>query len=146
MRIFVLNGPNLDLLGLREPDLYGHATYADLEALLSRTAKECGVDLVVRQSNHEGDLVDWIGDAYRAGALGIVINPAAYTHTSVALRDALLAVKIPTVEVHLTDPDARESFRRVNFIRDVVQKTIVGRGIEGYRDAILYLANHETAH
>lgn len=135
MKILVLNGPNLNLLGLREPALYGRGTYADLLDYLTAAAAELGVEVVFYQSNHEGALVDRIQAAYEQ-VDGIVFNPAAYTHTSVALLDALKAVCIPTVEVHLTDVNAREEFRRVSYVRAACIATIAGHGFAGYREAM----------
>ena len=139
MKLLVLNGPNLNLLGLREPEIYGRRSYADLERFLQACAEEVGAELDCFQSNHEGVLVDRIQQALGVYD-GIVFNPAAYTHTSVALLDALKAVGIPTVEVHLSDPDAREEFRRVSLVRAACVKTVSGLGFESYRQAILFLA------
>ncbi len=139
MNILVINGPNLNMLGIREPGIYGKNTYADLVALLEETARELNVSLEVFQSNHEGDLVDKIQWAY--GKIdGIVINPAAYTHTSVAILDALKAVSIPAVEVHISDVDAREPFRQISYAGLACVKTIKGHGFAGYQEAITYLA------
>ena len=138
MRILVLNGPNINMLGIREPGIYGKNTFADLLELLDRTAKEENVELEQYQSNHEGCLVDKIQEAYGKFD-GIVINPAAYTHTSVAILDALKAVAIPAVEVHISDVDAREPFRQISYAGLACCKTIKGHGLEGYREAILYL-------
>ncbi len=138
MKILVLNGPNINMLGIREPEIYGLNTYADLLALLERTASEENVQVDHFQSNHEGVLVDRIQASYGVYD-GIVINPAAYTHTSIAILDALKAVGIPAVEVHISDVSAREDFRQVSYIRPVCCRTIMGHGIEGYREAILYL-------
>lgn len=135
MRILVINGPNLNLLGLREPEHYGTRTYADLVALCEQTAAELGVSLECYQSNHEGDIVDKIQAVY-GNFDGIVINPAAYTHTSVAILDAVKAVQIPTIEVHITDPDTREDFRRISYIRAACAATVKGLGLEGYRKAM----------
>ena len=138
MKFLVLNGPNINMLGIREPGIYGNNTFADLLALIERTAKEENLEIEQYQSNHEGDLVDKIQWAY--GKIdGIVINPAAYTHTSVAILDALKAVSIPTVEVHISKLEERESFRQISYIREACVHTICGRGIEGYIDAINYL-------
>lgn len=141
MRILVLNGPNINMLGIREPGIYGKNTYADLLALIERTAREENLEIEHYQSNHEGDLVDKIQAAY-GKADGIVINPAAYTHTSVAILDALKAVSIPTVEVHISDVDAREAFRQISYAGLACVKTIKGHGLDGYREAILYLKEH----
>ena len=138
MKILVINGPNLNMLGIREPGIYSKNTFADLCALLDDTAKELGVEVEQYQSNHEGDLVDKIQWAY--GKIdGIVINPAAYTHTSVAILDALKAVSIPAVEVHISDVDAREPFRQISYAGMACVKTIKGHGFQGYREAIAYL-------
>ena len=141
MRILVLNGPNLNMLGIREPGIYGKNTFADLLKLLEETAQAEGIELEQYQSNHEGCLVDKIQAAYGKFD-GIVINPAAYTHTSVAILDALKAVSIPAVEVHISDVDARESFRQISYAGLACEKTIKGHGFEGYREAILYLKEH----
>lgn len=138
MKILVINGPNINMLGIREPAIYGKNTYTDLLALLERTAEEEGVQVDQFQSNHEGDLVDKIQEAYGKYD-GIVINPAAYTHTSVAILDALKAVGIPAVEVHISDVDSRESFRQISYAGLACCKTIKGHGLEGYRQAIQYL-------
>ena len=138
MRILVLNGPNINMLGIREPGIYGKNTFSDLLALLDRTALEEGIEIEQYQSNHEGCLVDKIQEAYGKFD-GIVINPAAYTHTSIAILDALKAVSIPAVEVHISDVDAREPFRKVSYAGLACRKTIKGHGLEGYREAILYL-------
>ena len=142
MRILVINGPNLNLLGLREPELYGGKSYRDLVAMIAAEAKKLGVQVEFVQSNHEGALVDAIQGAYRKFD-GIVINPGAYTHTSIALLDALKAVGLPAVEVHITDPDRREEFRRLSYIRAACTATIKGRGLQGYLDALRLLTNHE---
>ena len=138
MKILVINGPNINMLGIREPAIYGKNTYTDLLALLERTAEEEGVQVDQFQSNHEGDLVDKIQEAYGKYD-GIVINPAAYTHTSVAILDALKAVGIPAVEVHISDVDSREAFRQISYAGLACCKTIKGHGLEGYRQAIQYL-------
>ena len=138
MKILVLNGPNINMLGIREPDIYGQETFADLLALLEKTAREEQVEIRQFQSNHEGELVDRIQAAYGV-CDGIVINPAAYTHTSIAILDTLKAVGIPAVEVHISDVSAREDFRQVSYAGLACRKTIKGHGIEGYREAILYL-------
>ena len=142
MNILILNGPNLNMLGIREPEIYGKATYADLCAMIQAEADTLGVHVEFFQSNHEGALVDAIQGAY--GKMdGIVINPAAYTHTSVALLDAVKAVGIPTVEVHISDPDSREDFRKVSYIRAACVKNIRGHGFEGYLEALRFLAGKE---
>ena len=138
MKILVLNGPNLNMLGIREPGIYGKNTFADLLKLIEKTAQEEGIEIEQYQSNHEGCLVDKIQEAY-GKVDGIVINPAAYTHTSVAILDALKAVSIPAVEVHISDVDAREPFRQISYAGLACCKTIKGHGLEGYREAILYL-------
>jgi 3-dehydroquinate dehydratase-2 len=138
MKILVINGPNLNMLGIREPDLYGRETYADLVEKIRRHAEKNGMEVTFFQSNHEGDLVDAIQGAYGVQD-GIVLNPGAYTHTSVALLDALKAVGIPTVEVHITDVDEREEFRKISFVRAACRKTISGHGTDGYLEAMDYL-------
>ena len=138
MKILVINGPNLNMLGIREPGIYGKSSFADLLALLEDTARELGIEVEQYQSNHEGDLVDKIQSAY-GKVDGIVINPAAYTHTSVAILDALKAISIPAVEVHISDVDAREPFRHISYAGLACCKTIKGHGLEGYREAIVYL-------
>ena len=138
MKILVINGPNINMLGIREPDIYGKDTFASLLSLLERTAAEEQIEIAQYQSNHEGCLVDKIQEAYGRFD-GIIINPAAYTHTSIAILDALKAVGIPAVEVHISDVSARESFRQISYPGLACCKTIAGRGIEGYREAILYL-------
>jgi len=135
MDILVVNGPNINMLGIREPEIYGHATYDDLVAYISREARAKSVKVDFFQSNHEGDIVDAIQGAYGKYD-GIVINPAAYTHTSVAILDALKAVAIPAVEVHISDVDSREEFRQVSFVRQACVATISGKGFSGYVDAI----------
>lgn len=138
MKILVINGPNINMLGIREPGIYGKNTFADLLALLEETAAQENIEVMQYQSNHEGDLVDKIQWAY--GKIdGIVINPAAYTHTSVAILDALKSVSIPAVEVHISDVDSREAFRQISYAGMACRKTIKGHGLEGYREAILYL-------
>lgn len=138
MKILIINGPNLNLLGLREPDIYGRQTYADLVEMIRLEAESLGVSVTFIQSNHEGDLVDAIQGAYQA-ADGIVINPGAYTHTSIALLDALKAVGVPTVEVHISDPDQREDFRHVSYIRAACVASIKGHGLNGYLEALRLL-------
>lgn len=135
MKILVINGPNLNMLGIREPDIYGKNTYSDLCKLITDYAKSKGLEVEIYQSNHEGDLVDKIQQAYN-NFDGIVINPAAYTHTSVALLDALKSVGIPTVEVHISAVETREDFRQVSFVRQACIKTITGLGFDGYLKAI----------
>ncbi|MDO4846411.1 MAG: type II 3-dehydroquinate dehydratase [Oscillospiraceae bacterium] len=140
MKLLVLNGPNLNLLGLREPDIYGRQDYAQLEAFLRDCAAELGAEIEIRQSNHEGVLVDWIQEAYGVFD-GIIINPAAYTHTSVAILDALKAVSLPAVEVHLSDVNSREDFRRISYAGMACEKTFAGHGFDGYKLAMEYLTN-----
>jgi 3-dehydroquinate dehydratase-2 len=141
MIFLVINGPNSNLLGLREPDIYGQKSYADLLNFLRASAKELGVELELFQSNSEGAIVDIIQWAY--GKMdGIVINPAAYTHTSVAILDALKAVSIPAVEVHLSDPNTREEFRHKSYIREACVKTVAGKGFEGYKEAMAFLKDY----
>jgi 3-dehydroquinate dehydratase II len=136
MHIIVLHGPNLNLLGTREPDVYGHATLADIDRQLHELAGELGVTVEAFQSNHEGTLIDRIHAAARAGAAGLLINPGAYTHTSIALRDAIAAVAIPTVEVHLSNVHARESFRRRSHIAPVAIAQVAGFGAASYALAL----------
>ena len=138
MKILVINGPNINMLGIREPGIYGKNSYADLLALIKKAGTDAGIEVDHFQSNHEGAIVDAIQAAYGAYD-GIVINPAAYTHTSVAILDALKAVSIPAVEVHISDVDSREAFRQGSYAGLYCEKTIKGQGIEGYRQAILYL-------
>ena len=138
MKLLVINGPNLNMLGIREPDIYGRQTYKDLVDYVNQICARKGIACEVFQSNHEGDIVDKIQAAY-GNTDGIVINPAAYTHTSVAILDALKAVCIPAVEVHLSDVNARESFRHISYAGMVCEKTYAGFGFEGYKMAIEYL-------
>ncbi len=138
MKLLVINGPNINMLGIREPGIYGKNTYHDLLALIEKVASEEDLTIDHFQSNHEGAIVDTIQAAYGSYD-GIVINPAAYTHTSVAILDALKAVSIPAVEVHISDVDAREPFRQISYPGLYCEKTIKGLGIDGYRQAILYL-------
>ena len=139
MKLFILNGPNLNLLGVREPEQYGSRSYADLLEMIRAHCAARGVEAVCRQTNHEGTLVDWIQEAYAERADGIVINPGAYTHTSVALLDAVKATRLPTVEVHISRVEAREAFRQVSYIRAACVKTITGHGLQGYLEAIDFL-------
>ena len=141
MKILVLNGPNINMLGIREPDIYGKQSFQELLAILEETGKALGVTVEQFQSNHEGTLVDKIQAAYGCFD-GIVINPAAYTHTSVAILDALKAVAIPAVEVHISQVDAREPFRQVSYAGMACVKTIQGQGLDGYRQAIAYLKDN----
>lgn len=138
MKILILNGPNINLLGLREPDIYGYDTYDDLLRCVQAAAVEMGIEVVCEQSNHEGVLVDLIQNAYGVFD-GIIFNPAAYTHTSIALLDALKAVDIPTVEVHLSQIEDREAYRQRSYVREACLKTISGKGIVGYVEAMVYL-------
>ncbi len=139
MKIAIINGPNLNMLGIREPSIYGQETYADLVEMVKAHGLKRKVELEFFQSNHEGDMVDYIQKTYFDKFDGIVINPAAYTHTSVAIADALKAVEIPTVEVHISDVDRREDFRKVSFVKNVAIKTVSGKGFLGYLEAIDYL-------
>ena len=139
MKILVINGPNLNLLGIREPDIYGRQTYDELVSFIGKAARECGAEVEVRQTNHEGVIVDWVQEC-RGKFDALVINAAAYTHTSVAIHDAIKAVQIRTVEVHLSEPKNRDDFRKVSFIESVAEKTCSGRGFESYADAIRHLA------
>ena len=138
MKLLIINGPNINMLGIREPDIYGKQTYANLVALLESTALELGIEIEHYQSNHEGCIVDKIQQAY-GNTDGIVINPAAYTHTSVAILDALKSVSIPADEVHISDVDAREPFRRISYPGLFCEKTIKGHGFTGYCEAMKYL-------
>ena len=139
MKILVINGPNLNLLGIREPDIYGRQTYADLVAFVGKTAADCGVEVEVRQTNHEGVIVDWIQEC-RGTFDALVLNAAAYTHTSVAIHDAIKAVQVRTIEVHLSEPKNRDDFRKMSFVEPVAERTCSGRGFESYADAIRYLS------
>jgi len=139
VKILVLNGPNLNMLGIREPEIYGKATYNDLVSLIEAEGELLDVSVTCRQSNHEGELVDWIQQAYGQYD-GIILNPGAYTHTSIALLDALKSVAIPTVEVHISDPDTREEFRRVSYVRSACIATVKGMGFAGYLKAMRILA------
>ena len=144
MKLYVLNGPNLNLLGVREPDQYGSETFASLTGRIAEHCRQRRIEVVQRQSNHEGDLVDWIHEAYYAQADGIVINPGAYTHTSIALLDAVKATKLRVVEVHISKVEEREDFRQVSYIRAACEKTITGHGTDGYLEAIDYLAGERS--
>ena len=135
MKILVINGPNLNMLGIREPHIYGSKTYEDLKDMIAAHCVSKGIEVEFYQSNHEGDLVDKIQQAY-GNTDGIVINPGAYTHTSVALLDAVKTVGIPTVEVHISDPDEREEFRKVSYIRLACIATVKGKGFDGYTEAV----------
>lgn len=138
MKILVINGPNLNMLGIREPDHYGRETYGDLVNKIQNHCEKKGIEVALYQSNHEGDLVDAIQKAY-GDADGIVINPGAYTHTSIAILDAVKSVNIPTVEVHISKVEEREEFRQISYIRLACVKTITGHGTDGYLEAIDYL-------
>ena len=144
MKIRVINGPNLNMLGIREPALYGSTTYADLCDLIRNHAEKTGVSVTLLQSNHEGDLVDYIQQAYGVDD-AIVINPGAYTHTSVAILDAAKAVGLPVVEVHISKVEDREDFRQISYIRQACVKTITGHGIAGYTEAMDYLKENYGA-
>ena len=139
MRILVINGPNLNMLGVREPEIYGTGTYADLVAFVRGAAVSLGAEAEVRQSNHEGEIVTWIQEA-RGAFDGIVLNAAAYTHTSVAILDAIKAAGVRTVEVHLSDPSAREGFRHLSYVSMAAEAVFKGRGFESYADALRHLA------
>ena len=141
MKLFILNGPNLNMLGIREPEHYGKTTYKDLEQIVKAHCEKNGVECVVFQTNSEGALVDKIQQAYFDGADGIVINPGAYTHTSIAILDAVKATQLPCVEVHISKVEEREDFRQISYIRLACVKTITGKGIQGYLDAIDFLIN-----
>lgn len=142
MRVLVINGPNLNFLGIREPEIYGSKNYGDLVRLVEEKAKELGIEISFLQSNHEGIIVDAIQEAYFKKVDGIIINPAAYTHTSVAILDAVKAVSIPTVEVHISQVDEREEFRKISYIGTVAIKTIAGKGFDGYVEALEYLKEY----
>lgn len=142
MKILVINGPNMNMLGIRQPEIYGHATYEDLKSMIAGEAERLGAEVSFFQSNHEGALVDAIQQAYFDRVDGMIINPAAYTHTSVAILDALKAVALPAVEVHLSDVSAREPFRQISYAGMACVKTYMGLGFEGYRQAILYLKQY----
>jgi 3-dehydroquinate dehydratase-2 len=143
--VYVLNGPNLNLLGRREPKIYGRATLKDVEALCRKTAAAHRLSVEFRQSNHEGELVDWIQEADAKKAVGIVLNPGGYTHTSVAIHDAIKAVSVPVIEVHVSNIHARENFRHVSYVAPVARATIGGFGINGYALAITGLAGMVAA-
>ncbi len=141
-KLLIINGPNINMLGIREPGIYGEQSYATLQNRIREYAASRGIDVELYQSNHEGDLVDRIQQAY-GNTDGIVINPGAYTHTSIALLDAVKAVSIPTVEVHISDVSKREDFRQISYIRLACVKTISGHGIEGYIEAMQFLLDGE---
>jgi len=138
--LYVLNGPNLNTLGMREPEIYGHATLKDVEKLCQTTAKRFGLTIDFRQSNHEGVIVDWIQEAHAKKIAGIVINPAGYTNTSIAILDSLLLIKAPVIEVHITNIHKRESFRHVSYISKAARGVIAGCGVDGYALAITAVA------
>ena len=138
--IFVINGTNLNTLGMREPEIYGHSTLADVEKLCNTTAKRFGLEIDFRQSNHEGVLIDWIQEAHQEKAAGLIINPAGHTNTSIAIMDALLLLKVPVLEVHITNIHKREAFRHMSYISKVARGVIAGCGIEGYGLAITAIA------
>ena len=142
MKLLVLNGPNLNFIGIREPEIYGKETYSDLCDYLNDYAKKNNIDLEIKQSNHEGYLVDFIHQAYFDKVDGIIINPGAYTHTSIALLDAIKSVSIDTIEVHLSDVTKREDFRQVSYLRSACVKSIMGKGFLGYKEAIEYFLNN----
>ena len=130
--VFILNGPNLNLLGSREPEIYGRDTLDDIAARLTTRAEELGVAVDIRQSNHEGHLIDWLHEAAATGAKAVILNAGGYTHTSIALRDAISAIPVPVIEVHLSDPLKREPFRHTNYLSDVCMRSITGLGADGY--------------
>lgn len=134
--IYVLNGPNLNLLGSREPEIYGHDTLDDIEQMLEKRAEELDVDVRFYQSNHEGQLIDWMHHARANQARAVIINPAGFTHTSIALLDAALAITLPVFEVHLSDPAKREEFRHISYIGRAARATIAGKGAQGYLEAL----------
>jgi 3-dehydroquinate dehydratase-2 len=134
--VFVLNGPNLNLLGTREPEIYGKESLDDIGAMLSARAEQLGVRIDMRQSNHEGHLIDWLHEAQATGAKAVIINPGGYSHTSVALHDAVKAIKTPVIEVHLSDPDTREAFRHVDLVALAARSVIKGQGSAGYTLAL----------
>ncbi len=146
MKILILNGPNINMLGIREPEIYGKGTYSELIEKIRAYAKELGIDVEFYQSNHEGCLVDAIQKAYFDKIDGIVFNPAAYTHTSVAIADAVKGVGIPTVEVHISDVSAREDFRQISYVRAAAAATVAGEGFDGYLHAIDVLTELKNGH
>ena len=145
MKVYIINGPNLNMLGIREPGIYGTVGYNGLVEIIKKHCREKKIEPVFYQSNHEGDLVDKIQEAYFKGADGIVINPAAYTHTSIAILDAVKSTMLPTVEVHISKVEEREAYRRVSYIREAVIKTVSGRGLSGYIEAIDCLLEYINA-
>ncbi len=142
MKILIINGPNINMLGIRETNIYGTTTYSDMINLYQKWSKEENIDILTYQSNHEGDLIDRIQQAYYEKVDGIIINPGAYTHTSIGILDALKSVMIPAVEVHISQVDDRESFRKISYVREYCLKTITGMGIEGYRRGLLFLKKY----
>ncbi len=142
MKLYIINGPNLNMLGIREPDHYGRTTFAELEKMIKEHCDALGIEAVLYQSNHEGALVDKIQEAYFEGADGIVINPGAYTHTSVALLDAVKATSLPCVEVHISRVEEREDFRQVSYIRAACVHTVTGHGTAGYTEAVDFLKKY----
>ena len=136
MKIMVLNGPNMNLLGIREPEIYGKESYPSLVEALTAYAAEKGVEADCRQSNHEGVLIDWVQEAYFSGYDGLILNPGGYTHTSIALADALRAVRLPAVEVHISDTSRREEYRRISYVSEVCTETVSGEGTQGYFHAV----------
>ena len=136
MKVYIINGPNLNMLGIREPEHYGNTSYSGLVEMIKEYCDERGIEAVFCQSNHEGVLVDKIQEAYFEGADGIVINPGAYTHTSIALLDAVKSTRLPTVEVHISNLDEREAFRQISYIRAACIKTVSGHGTDGYLEAV----------
>ena len=143
MKLYILNGPNLNMLGIREPEHYGSVTYDGLIDMIEEHCERLGIECICYQTNHEGALVDMIQEAYFEDADGIVINPGAYTHTSIAILDAVKAVSIPTVEVHISKVEEREDFRQISYIRQACCKTITGHGIKGYAEAMEFLVKGE---
>lgn len=142
MKIYIINGPNLNMLGIREPDKYGTDTYKSVVEMIDTHCRSLGITPVFYQSNHEGDLVDKIQEAYFEGAVGIVINPGAYTHTSIALLDAVKSTMLPCVEIHISKVEEREDFRQVSYIRSACIKTITGHGVKGYTEAVDFLIDY----
>lgn len=142
MKIYIINGPNLNMLGIREPDKYGTDTYKSVVEMIDTHCRSLGITPVFYQSNHEGDLVDKIQEAYFEGAAGIVINPGAYTHTSIALLDAVKSTMLPCVEIHISKVEEREDFRQVSYIRSACIKTITGHGVKGYTEAVDFLIDY----
>jgi len=138
-RLMILNGPNLNLLGTREPEIYGTETLADIHTLCRKAAADVNLEVDFRQSNHEGVLIDWVQEA-REGHAALIINPAAYTHTSIALHDALKALSIPVIEVHISDPKQRENFRHNSYVGMIAAETVSGRGAAGYAEAVAIAA------